>query len=145
MTGNHKDNREALDRLMFAMVDDLLNASEDELIAEILEEGRNPTEEADAARMVIELAARQSGKARLMVAKDALAAAKSTRAQTVVRLDVAEARRRLAAILQQNAGNGVSLAARNESELSDSDVFGMLADFDELGVLPGTKTPDREP
>jgi hypothetical protein len=138
MTANCKDDREALDRLMSVLVDDMLNAPEEELIAEILAEGRNPTEEAEAVRVAIEEAARRCGRSRLKAAKDALAVVWATPNQNVVRLDAVAARQRLAAILKQKVDSGVSLAARNQTQLSDSDVLGMLADLDALGVAPET-------
>lgn len=144
MTANRKDDREAIDRLMSAMVDDLLNMPEEELIAEALSEGHNPTEEAEAMRAVIEQAARACGQSRLKAAKDAVAAARARQNQNVVRLDASAARQRLAAILAQNVDSGVSLAARNQSQLSDADVFGMLADLEELGIGLEKKTPESE-
>ncbi len=134
MTENRKDDREALDRLTAAMVDDLLQASDDELIAEILEEGRNPTEEAEAMRALIEQAARECGKVQLEIARALIASSRGSDPQKVVRLKVADARRKLASLLAQDSARGVLMAARAESELSDSDVFGMLADLEELGI-----------
>jgi hypothetical protein len=139
MTQNPKDERESLYRLAQAMADDLLNASEEELIAEIIEDGRNPTEEAEAMRALIEKAARQNGKARLWAAKDAVATLHSGRRPAATNLGVVEARRKLASLLASEAARGLSMAARKETDMSDSDIFGMLADFEELGVLPGPK------
>ena len=74
----------------------------------------------------------------------AVAAGRAKQNQNVVRLDASAARQRLAAILAQNVDSGVSLAARNQSQLSDADVFGMLADLKELGTALEKKTPESE-
>lgn len=140
MTDDPKDDREALERLTAAMVEDLLKASEEELTAEILDEGRNPSQEAEAMAAIIERAARRCGKLRLEAARDALKSAGKSKPQAST-ADMGEARRRLAAIL---AAGGVSMAARNESELSDNDVLGMLADIEELRARSKTKKPDSD-
>ena len=145
MTGNPKDDRESLDRLAAAMIDDILEASDEDLIAEILEEGSNPTAEAEAMRGVIERAARECGKSLLREAKAAIAAAKDPEPKKVFSLDAAAARRKLAAILTRDPlARGLSMAARKESELSDSDVFGMLADIEEVEALPEDEDLDSE-
>ncbi|MGJ4973420.1 hypothetical protein ACQR1N_30885 [Bradyrhizobium sp. HKCCYLRH1073] len=140
MTDDPKDDREALERLTAAMVEDLLKASEEELTAEILDEGRNPSQEAEAMASFIERAARRCGKLRLQTARDALKSAGKSKPQAST-ADMGESRRRLAAIL---AAGGVSMAARNESELSDNDVLGMLADIEELRARSKTKKPDSD-
>ena len=43
MTGNQKKERNALDRLADALVDDILNASDEEVLAEAEEDGIDPT------------------------------------------------------------------------------------------------------
>ena len=143
MTRNRKDDREALARLAAMLADDLLDSSDEEFVAELLEEGRNPTQEAEAMRAMIERAARGWGKARLAAAKAQIAVARPGASQKQAPPDTRDARRKLAALLAQDSARGLSMAARNESEMSDDDVFGMLADLEELGIAD-EKSSDSE-
>jgi hypothetical protein len=59
----------------------------------------------------------------------------------VERVSLASARKQLRrALAACSADARVTLAARNESELTDVDALGMLEDLAELGILP----PDDE-
>lgn len=48
--------------------------------------------------------------------------------------DIAAARARLQSLIKRHPGQ-LTLAARNEAELSDADVLGMLKDLAELGLI----------
>jgi hypothetical protein len=136
MTRNRKDHRQALVRLSVTLAEDVLNASDEEFIAELLKEGRNPTDEAQAMRGLIERAARDCGKARLAAAKAAISAERQGPPPGKAASDPKAARRQLASLLARNSIRSLSMAARNESEMSDADVIGMLADLEELGIVP---------
>ena len=142
MTGTRKDVREELQRLMSAIADDLTHASEQEISEDIVADGRNPTDEAEAVKKLIEEAAKQCGKDRLAAAKDAVKASKNeNRSSNVSKLEASVARRQLTAVVKQR---GISLAARNESQLSDDDVRSTLDDLEELGILPDGKGADNK-
>jgi hypothetical protein len=132
MTAKRRDDPEAIARLAGSIVDDLLSESDVEIAADVLEEGFTPALEVQAARALIELAIRKSGKAKLASAKKAVAAVRHPNRVVNKVTDIADARRKLVVILANNPG--LSLAARKEAEMSDNDVLGMLDDLQELGV-----------
>jgi hypothetical protein len=136
MTRNRKDYREALARLSVTLAEDVIKASDEEFVAELLEEGRNPTDEANAMRALIERAAHDCGKARLAAAKAAISSERQGPSPRRVSTDPRVARRQLASLLAQNSTRSLSMAARNETEMSDADVIGMMADLEELGIVP---------
>jgi hypothetical protein len=79
-------------------------------------------------------------KARLKAARAVLDAAASNARQAAKVIDIAEARRKLRVILASGAVVGkLTMAARNENELSDADVLTMIADLRELGLWPEDK------
>lgn len=79
-------------------------------------------------------------KARLRAAQAGLVASRGAPV-TWNLVDIARARKQLRrAIAGCLSEVRVTLAARNESELTDVDVFGMLEDLAELGIL----APDHE-
>lgn len=138
MTGRKERERQALDRLADALVDDILNTSDEDILAELKEEGVDPDRQAADMRAQFEKAAVASNKAKLAAAKAAVAADRGPRpASASAPIDMAEARRRLRSAM---ASQQMTLAARNETEMTDSDVLGMLEDLKDLGVLP----PDGE-
>ncbi|WJR74931.1 hypothetical protein [Bradyrhizobium sp. NP1] len=129
------ENKKAgLDRLKQAMVDDILNASDEEILAQFTEDFGSP--EANAARM----RARFEG-AVLLVNKDRLRAARAGAAERglfepVPAIPIAEARERLREVMAAHANDTTfTLAARKESELTDADVMELLAAINELGLL----------
>jgi hypothetical protein len=145
MIRNSKDHREALARLSVTLAEDVLNASDEEFVAELLEDGRNPTDEAKVMRGLIERAARDCGKSRLAAAKAAISAERQGPPPGKSPSDPKVARHQLASLLARNSTRSLSMAARNESEMSDADVVGMLADFEELGIVPdGDERADSE-
>ena len=62
MTGDQKKERNALDRLADALVDDILNASDEEVLAEAEEDGIDPAKLAGHLREVFERAATEVAK-----------------------------------------------------------------------------------
>ena len=69
MTGDQKKERNALDRLADALVDDILNASDEEVLAEAEEDGIDPAKLSGHLREVFERAATEAGKAKLAAAR----------------------------------------------------------------------------
>jgi hypothetical protein len=133
-------NREPrpIDKLANLLVDDILGASDDEILAEFRADGGDPE------RYVVEMRARfeksviWNNKTRLAAAKAAVAADKRRRAQhSASVIDIASARRRLREVLMRtDLPQPLTLAARKESDLSDADILGLVADLEELGILP---------
>ena len=129
MTGDPKKERAALDRLADALVDDILNASDEDILAEITEEHGDPARLAAEMRALFERTALEAGKAKLAVAKQAAAEARRKGA-TVLRIDPAEARRRYPRITAP-----LTLAARKGEGQSERDVDSAIEDLAELGAF----------
>ena len=131
-----KSDREALARLADAFVEDILNASDEDILAEAREDYPDPDPAAARARALFDKAAGAAGKNRLAAARAQLAAQGVP--ATVTRLDPAEARRRLQRALTRDPAiaRRLTRAARNDqgAGLSDNEVQGLLEDLEELGI-----------
>ena len=140
MTGPDKKGREALARLADVLVEDLLATSDEEIVAEFVEEQGDPAKNADAMRALFEKSVLLSNKGRLQTARAGLEAAQAApvTARIVSMANVRDRLKRTLAGCPQEMK--LTLAARNESELSDADVLGMLQDLEELGIV----APDDE-
>lgn len=137
MTGNSRTARSALDRLADALVEDILNTSDEDILAEFQESQGDPERNAVDMRSRFEKCLIAANKQRLAAAKAGVAANRLTTGGRASIIDMAKARARLRAVLDApSLPPTLTLAARNESELSDSDILGMLDDLRELGVLP---------
>lgn len=137
MTGNDKKERAALDRLAETLVDDILSASDEEILAEFRATHGDPDAHAAAMRALFEKSVVVANKRRLAAAKAGAAASRRAGAAPGVPVDIAGARARLRAALDApGASQKLTLAARKEGELSDADIAGMLDDLAELGLLP---------
>jgi hypothetical protein len=132
MTGK-QENRDALIRLANALVEDVLSASEGEILVEAREDKVDVESVARAGRSQFESIAATIARRRLTEAKAAVAAQRSL--ATVTRLDLVAARRQLERLLAQDpeTAQKLTLAARKGQSLSDDDVLDMLADLKELG------------
>jgi hypothetical protein len=138
MTGKLKTARAALDRLTDALVEDILNASDENILAEFRESDGDPERNATDMRALFEKGLIAANKKRLAAAKAGVSASRQlpTR-KPAPAIDIAAARARLRAALDApNFPHKLTLAARKESELSDADILSMLEDLRELGVLP---------
>lgn len=140
MTGRKSADREALDRLVDFLVEDALNASDEDILAEAREEGIEPEGDAARLRALFERTVLDVNKRRLFAAKAAVQADKSASGRRGTVFDIQEARRRLHLLLEQRSTRlPITMAARKESELSDADVMSMIQDLEELGLLPPDK------
>lgn len=147
MTGKGKKERVALDRLADVLVDDILNASDEDILAEFKEACGDPNQNAAEMRALFEKCVLVSNKKRLAVAKAAATAnRRSSTVSATAPIDMAAARARLRAVVDTpGLPQKVTLAARKENELSDADILGMLEDLRELGVLPPDDNQDGKP
>lgn len=135
--------REGLDRLADDLVDDILSASDEEVLAEFRRSGDDPDQHAADMRALFEASVLAAKKRRLAQAKVGAAVRRDTENTIARPPDMATARRRLRAILDDpTAQHGLTLAARKESELSDADILSLLDDLRELGVLPSDEGSD---
>jgi hypothetical protein len=141
MTNDGKDKRPDLHRLTEAVVEDILAAPDDELEEDLRAAGQDPTAMASSARATIKVALAASKKARLKRAQDEIRRTRG-RETNLVRLQPADARARLAALLSAHPQRttAFTMAARKAGELSDADVQALLEDLEELGL----RLPDED-
>lgn len=132
MTGRKNRETQALDRLADALVEDTLNTSSQDILAEFREE-IDPDQHAADMLARFERVVMAANKAKLIAAKAAVAIDRDHKPRLSVPIDIEEARRRLRSAM---ASQPMTVAARNETEMTDSDVLGMLEDLKELGVVP---------
>jgi hypothetical protein len=141
------DERAALDRLADALVEDILSASDEEILAEARRDTQSPEKMVAATRAVFERAMVAEGKARLANARAAVQRERQLGTSSVRSLSSQDARRQLQSVLTQDPEleKKLTLAARKGEGLSDEDVYGMLEDLEALGVIkpPGSDTEDR--
>ncbi|PKP68476.1 MAG: hypothetical protein CVT82_15165 [Alphaproteobacteria bacterium HGW-Alphaproteobacteria-4] len=143
MTGRNNTEGDKIARLAKAFSDDIMSLSDDEALAEFAEMGGDATLNARIGADLLERASISINMQRMLQAKAGVAADKLRSARSTATIGIAEARARLRSFLQQ-PGLQLTLAARNESELSDRDVLSALADLEELGLLPKNGDGERE-
>lgn len=133
-----------LDNLANALVADILNASDEEILAETEEVAGSAAVEANHVRDILKTAQTMAAKKRLATARAAVEQQKKGKqGGKVISLNPAQARRTLATVLQNHpeSTQEFTMAARKGKELSDSDVLNMLEDLQELGLYdPETDT-----
>jgi|SRR5581483_11298363 len=148
MSAKKNPEREGLDRLADALIDDILNASDEEILEEFREDGGDPEQHAAEMLALFEKSVMTANKRRLT---EAAAAAAADRAAAASRppappIDIDEARRRLRAVRDNpNAPEKLTLAARNEGELSDADIISLMEDIFELGATSPDDRNDGTP
>jgi hypothetical protein len=131
---DHEEKQVGLRRLKEAMADDIVKASDQEILSQFAEDFGSP--EANAARMraSFENAVLLANKDRLYAARAGLAAREASDAMPAV--PIGEARNLVRQVLAEHANDETfTLAARKESELSDDDILDMLEAMRELGLL----------
>lgn len=137
MTGEPKTVRAALDRLVDALVEDILSASDEDILAELRETEGDPERHAADMRARFEKSLIAANKSKLAAARAGVAASRRAAGMPAPAIDIAAARARLRAALDMpGVAQRLTLAARKESEMSDADILSMLDDLRELGILP---------
>ena len=133
MTDKRSDERRQLVSLADALFDDLIAASDDDILNEVAKAGGDVAEISDRMRSQFEETVIQARKERMKVAKAGRKAAQAAHAVAEV-VDIAIARGALKQALSQE---GLSMAARNETEsdLTDEEVLRKYNDLIRLGVL----------
>jgi hypothetical protein len=138
MTDTDKKARKALGGLVDVLVEDVLAASDEEILAEFAEAHGDPAKNSAEMRALFEKSVLKANKDHLRAAKAGVAASRAP-APTAKVVNLSDVRGRLRRALASCPPDvKVTVAARNESELSDADVLGMLQDLEELGII----TPD---
>lgn len=140
--GIKRVNEMQLWRLADALMEDILTASDGDILGEIEEDGTAASVQSDAAA---DLAAARSrlGKARLAAARRAVSAERKIKPRRA-RADPAQARRRLTrAIVSSSEGSSrFTLAAREGEAVPDEDLESLIEDATDLGINLGDEGED---
>jgi hypothetical protein len=132
---DHKKETDGLRSLRQALAEDVLQASDEDILAQFAADFGSPAVNTARMRALSARAVLIANKPRLAAARDGLAISK-TPAPPAALIPLSDARRRLKQILAEHAGDPTfTLAARKESELSDADVLDMLQALRELGLV----------
>lgn len=145
MTGIPKDAHEALRRLADALVEDTLNAPDEQVLQDAAQVYGDTNKLAADMLRLFERTASEHGKARLAAARTAISAARR-RPERQARPAPSEAWRRLqqAIAADPETARKLTVAARKGEELSDDDIYGMLEDLEDLGVIPPLDAQDPQ-
>ena len=137
MTTNDDNDRKALALLADSIVEDLFNTSDEDILAEFQKGGGDPERLAAEMRALAEKSLLSAKKGRMATATAGAAAIRRReQGQSAKIADMATARERLRSVVaRMSSDHRLTLAARNESELSDADVRGLLEDLEDLGVI----------
>jgi hypothetical protein len=131
MTGT---NKKAL-RLADALVEDILSTPDRKILGEFTDLNGDPRKNSDGMRALFEKSVLKVRKARLHAAQAGVAADRIPSPTRKV-ASIEDARSRLRRALASCPPHvRLTLAARNEDELSEADVLGMLLDLEELGFV----------
>lgn len=115
-------------------VDDILDSSDDEILSEAREQYDDVDAEITNTRNIINTAVMKNRKTRLAVAKEQLEnnrAVKQT--SNVLSLSISDKRKLINQI--KESIDSLTLAARNEEEMTELDADGVLQDLIGLGVI----------
>lgn len=139
-TGKSNIPADQLFRLREQLADDVMNTSNDEIIAEIKATGIDPNAAASHMREVVQRAILESGKNRMAAAKAQLQAQRSQTGRHAP-IDIGRARKLLLAAAANDPllNQRLTLAARNGETLSDSDIQSLVEDLIDLGILSDGK------
>jgi hypothetical protein len=138
MSGRN-DASQRLANLTDALIQDLLQASDGELIEEVREDGEDAQVVSDRVAAIITAAVAKQGKAALARARNELQAArirKSAIGSTGI-LSLNEKRRIVARFAARDAQlrDKLTMAARSGQEPTESDLDSLLQDLRDLGVI----------
>lgn len=127
-----------LEFLADALIEDLLATTDGDFLGEVKSGGRDPKAAADRMRAIVQKANLTAAKGKLSEAKLAVAAIRAKQSDATRCLDPVRARQIIKNLAANDPElrNKLTLAARNEAELSDEDIRGIIEDLRELGVLP---------
>lgn len=132
-----------LSNLDDAFLENILEAPENDLRAELIEEGQSPDEVIARTRALLQAAEEECASLRLRSAKRQFAAFQEDGQRTVLSLDRDKQRARLAAMRSgASAAAGMMMAARKGNGLSERDEEGLLDDLADLERLSGRPRTD---
>jgi hypothetical protein len=138
MTGR-KDANQKMVNLAEAMIEDLMQLSDDELLRELREDGEDVAGLSDDVAAIITAAAASHGKNLMARARANLDAARTSRGGGAVGnvLSLDEKRRVVARFAANDASlkDKLTMAARSGHALTESDLNSLLEDLYDLGAI----------
>lgn len=137
MTAKKRNPNEELERLADALVEDVLNATNQEILDEAQEDYGNAKIGADEVRALFQLARTKVAKGRLEAARNGLASDRAKVMGKVLPFDIAKSRQIVAKFAANDSElqGRLTMAARMGEELSDQDIQGVIEDMIKLGIL----------
>lgn len=130
---NEKNPINHTDSLLNMLVDDILDASDEDILEELRAEGLNLCDVAKNASGLVQNVVYEHNQNAL---EEARAAMLFNKQSTQPSLRVSDMKMKRAILKTLNANdNGVTLAARKEADLSDRDVDSLLHNMLELGII----------
>lgn len=137
MTGKTRNPGEELDRLADALVENILDATDQEILDEAQEDYGNTKSGADEVRALFQLAKTKVAKGRLEAARKGLAADQARAHGKILPFDITRSRQIVTKFAADDSGlhGKLTMAARKGEELSDQDIQGIIEDMIELGIL----------
>lgn len=143
MNGRKNDPREELAKLTDSLVEDILETTDDEILAEAAEDFDDVDAVIDHARELIEEAIVEAGKQRMHSAKEAVRTRKQREAPNVVHLTEDKKREILKSFVakQPQSIEKITQAARKEGELTGDDLDAMLEALFQLGAIDDEGNP----
>lgn len=129
------DNFKKLENLTNELLNDLLEATDEEIIAEAVEDGVDIDQAVSSVRSLIE-------KKRYKIAQEKIRSQKTGQKGRVI--DIGEARKRILKALEQNPthADSFTMAARSGKNLPDEDILGCYEDMVELGLIKEDQDSD---
>ena len=121
-----------------AGMDDILAASDEQNLAESVEDGVDPAAAATRMRSSALAKLREAKRTRLIKARETYLRT-ANRPAPSSRPPREEMRRRVMELIRRGAGRNLALAFRNGQELTDADLESLWDDFQELGLLDDDK------
>ena len=143
MTGRKNEPRDELARLTDSLVEDIMEASDDEVLAEAAEDFDDVDAVVNHAKELIEGAIVETRKRRMQRAKEAVRKRQQSGGPNVIHLPEEKKReivKRLVAQQPQSVEQ-ITQAARNEGELTGSDLDAMLEALFQLGAIDDEGNP----
>jgi predicted O-linked N-acetylglucosamine transferase (SPINDLY family) len=141
MTKGNRDYDKELKRVDQAFVEDILARSDSEIIAEVAEDA-NPSIVLAHVRDLVRRALDASSKAKMAAAR---AAMKQTprKPPAIIALPLSQKKEILRRLVAKSSAlpRQITLAARNEDEMSESDLDGILENLRDLGVIDEQGNP----
>ena len=137
---SRSSDQKAHDTFTQELIDDVFSMSDEEILAEALEEFGDTQGPVEHAKNIYQRSKDKVGRYRLATARAAINTASETGNQhTSQVIDIEKARNILEKITHnKNALPGeFTLAARNLDELTDEDIASIYQDLIDVGIIPG--------